>query len=296
MKTEPLRILILEDNSAVIEELKRTIAREFSGAQVTVEVATEKLERLVDLPADRFDVILLDYLCITGGNFHQAPLEHFGIERVISMSSTQRFNDQAVERGAALAIQKPLLVSELPVFAKQIMKAIDRILPKDQARRTDAFVSPSEADKKARERELIEKFLNKAQDFPDWKFAQYDENPDLIYQRDGQQLGFESIIVSIQPDAISCFFDTQLCRVTSPSLDTPDNLEALRQTLLNNLLNHLRRYKVPTIIVVTLIGTELSLAELARHLRLPEITQHNIRDYYLMRGDEIYKVAETQPL
>lgn len=130
MIDRPLRILILEDNEVVIEVLKAAISRHFAGAQLRIERQTDRLADLTPDKAGQFNCILLDYVCLTGGNFHQAPLEAMGIEHVISMSSTDNFNSRAIARGVPVAIKKPLHVAELEDFAKAIVETINRILPK----------------------------------------------------------------------------------------------------------------------------------------------------------------------
>lgn len=296
MRTEPIRILILEDNEAVLKVLKDTIATELTGTQVAIEQTTEHLADLMNISPNGYDVILLDYVCLSGGNFHEAPLEHFGLNKVISMSSSDQFNELAQKRGVTTIVKKPLQVSDLSAFAKDIIKAIDRIVPKDRPRRDDNFVSGAEAVKKSRERDLVEKFLHRTQDFAGWKFAVYDENPDLIYEKNGQQLGFESIIVAADHAIVDCYFNADMCQLTAPALDTATDLARVREALVANVLNHLRHYKIPTVIVVSIIGSTLPLSTIAEHLRLPEMSSSNIRDYYMHRGDEVYKIPEPEKL
>ena len=292
----PLRILILEDNSTVIDALKSAIGRYFVGAQLRIECRTDALDRLSPDQAGRFDVILLDYVCLTGGNFHQAPLEAMGIERVISMSSSDRFNERASARGVTTVVKKPLHSFELTDFTKAVIKAIDQILPKDRQRRADGLNDHSEAQKKQHERELIEKFLARCPDYADYRFLAYDENPDLIYQaaNDLGLCGFESVIIATEPTAIRCYFDTNLCRLTVPTLHNSLDIERLQAALITQVLDHLRPYKLPTVLVLTVIGSQLPLMELVENLRLPEIASANILAYYLINELEVLRLATNK--
>ncbi len=294
MKSEPLRILILEDYQPAIAELMRGLAKHFSGAQVTVIEATDDLAALANEPPNRYDVILLDYYCAAGGNFHAAPLEQFGLKKVISISSTSGGNELARQRGVTRVVPKHH--HDLPGFVHAVIDEIERLLPKDRPRRTDEFASGEERSKKLRERDLIETFLARTTDFAGWKFSFYDENPDLVYVKNGVQLGFESVVVALNSNAADCYFENHTCTLHAPAPAAPEQLKKLREAMVVHVLDHLRQYKIPTVIVLSVIGPVVDLAELARGLRLPELAKENIRDYYLCDAQRVYKVAETPPL
>ncbi|MFO0954932.1 MAG: hypothetical protein U0526_00090 [Candidatus Saccharibacteria bacterium] len=292
MKSEPLRVLILEDYQPAIAELKRGLAKHFSGAQLTIIDTTAHLAALANEPADRFDVILLDYYCAAGGNFHVAPLEKFGLKKVISISSTSGGNAMARARGITRVVTKHH--HDLPGFVRSVIREIERLLPPTRSRRADEFASSEERSKKLRERDLIETFLARTTEFKGWKFSFYDENPDLVYTKAGVQLGFESVVVALNSNAADCYFENHTCTLYAPTPASSEQLERLRQAMVLHVLDHLRHYKIPTIIVLSVIGPPVHLAELARGLRLPELTDENIRDYYLCDARQVYKVAENK--
>ena len=159
-----------------------------------------------------------------------------------------------------------------------------------------ASLPPEERAKKQREYALVEAFLVRAAEFRGWQFSFFDENPDLVYERDGEQLGFESVVIAPDDAAADCFFDANRCELRVPSLDSHERLTLVQAALMQHLLDHLRHYKLPTVIVLTITDDTVNLSELAKNLRLPELKAENIRDYYLTHAHGVYKVRETQPL
>lgn len=156
------------------------------------------------------------------------------------------------------------------------------------------FASFGEQQKKQREYDLIEAFLAICSDFDGWKFSFYDENPDLVYEKEGHQLGFESVVISADDQLTDCYFDAMKCELKVPPLKSEAVVESVRAALATHLLDHLRHYKLPTVIVLTIIDETLALSELAESLRLPELTVENIQDYYLANSQSVYKIPETQ--
>lgn len=292
-KPVPLKILILEDNPDAVEALRSSLSRHFAGAQLTIHEDLSRMAELSHESPDRFDVILLDYYC-GSDTFMRMPLSHFGMHKVIGISSTHHANQIILDAGAQAVVPKTL--RDLSSFSEAVAKEIDRILPKELPRRTDGFASASEEIKKERERALIEKFLAREPDFDGFTFFAYDENPDLIYMKGDDQLGFETVIVALDHATVDCYFDAAHCTLTSPPPEDAATLEKLKAALTEHVLDHLRAYKIPTIIVLTVVGSQIPLAKLAENLALPVLVTHNIQAYYLTNNQVVYKVHTTPPI
>ena len=71
---------------------------------------------------DRYDVILLDRDCKLGGSFHVLDIEKFGADKVISISSTPTWNEEARARGVKRIIPKSF--SDLNGFARDVVSEI----------------------------------------------------------------------------------------------------------------------------------------------------------------------------
>lgn len=148
--------------------------------------------------------------------------------------------------------------------------------------------------KKQRERYLIDQFLAVTPDFDEYEFAFYDENPDLIYQRGGAQLGFESILV-IPTHESRCRLDSATCELQLPlHANIKDNLLTTQLELSRTLFEHLRHYKLPTVIVFTILSPNIQLEQLAAHFALPEVAVHNIVDYFVTNGSRSLKIIKTR--
>jgi hypothetical protein len=70
-------------------------------------------------------------------------------------------------------------------------------------------------------------------------------------------------------------------------------LADVQTELARTLFDHLRHYKLPTIIVFSLPFDNIQLEQIAAHFRLPEVSGHNIVDYYLASSKHYLKLAET---
>ncbi len=152
------------------------------------------------------------------------------------------------------------------------------------------------ANKKLRERSLIEQFLKLTPQFRDYSFGFYDENPDLVYLRAGEQLGFESILV-IPSEGSHCRLDAETCQLWLPLKSTAHhNLVSLQAELARTLFEHLRHYKLPTVIVFSLQAPSVQLEQVAAHFALPEVAEHNIRDYFITDGVRALQLSETRQL
>lgn len=126
------KILILEDD---LEAVSKIMAELYNleghfapyDFDVTVLSTYESVERLIN-PQDKnaYDVILLDRDCKLGGSFHTLDMEKFGVDKIISISSTPTWNEEAKARGVKRIVPKSF--SDLDDFAKNIMEEIKNIL------------------------------------------------------------------------------------------------------------------------------------------------------------------------
>lgn len=126
IKRSPLlfRILVLEDD---LEAASRLLGALFRiephlapyDLDVTLLSTFRSVETLInDHPENDFDIILLDRDCKLGGSFHILDVEHFGIGKVISISSKPEWNQQAQTRGIQHVVPKSF--SDLEGFARNV--------------------------------------------------------------------------------------------------------------------------------------------------------------------------------
>ena len=154
-------------------------------------------------------------------------------------------------------------------------------------------------DKKQREFQLIGQFLQICTDFNGYTFLQFSENPDMIYQKGSQQIGFDSVIISEDQATIDCYFDANMCSIMLPTkLTEAEKSDKIAVFFENKLFKHFRRYSLPTILVFSLVDTEATtlheLVSVAQRFTLPEFDLYNISDYYLCDGKQAVKIAETK--
>jgi hypothetical protein len=154
--------------------------------------------------------------------------------------------------------------------------------------------------KKNRERELVEQFLHICPDFSGYQFKRFEENPDMVYEKNGHELGFDSIIISEDQASVQCHYNPQLCTLSIPSaLAQNERNERITVFFENKLFDHLRRYSLPTVLVFSLVEPKkVGLAELAAiagRFELPEFKMFNIYDYYLCDNTSFVKIKESGP-
>ena len=130
MKT--YKILILEDDFEAVSKIMAELYNlegHFAPMDfdVTVLSTSESVRKLIN-PQDKdaYDVILLDRDCKIQGSFHDLDIEKFGPEKIISISSTPTWNEEAESRGIKRIVPKSF--SDLEGFAKDIMEEIRSIL------------------------------------------------------------------------------------------------------------------------------------------------------------------------
>jgi len=126
------KILILEDDFEAVSKIMAELYNlegHFAPMDfdVTVLSTYESVEKLINpQEADSYDVILLDRDCKMAGSFHILDMEKFGVRKVISISSTPTWNEEAKARGVTRIVPKSF--SDLDGFAKNIMEEIKGIL------------------------------------------------------------------------------------------------------------------------------------------------------------------------
>lgn len=155
---------------------------------------------------------------------------------------------------------------------------------------------PLDPVKKQREKELIDAFVTLCPDFAGWVFESFAENPDAIYKKGDNILGFDSIIISDDQASVQCVYSPELCRLSLPAnLPHQQRLNEIETFFANKLFSHLRRYSVPTILVFTLVDTQSTSFEdivaIAQHFRLPRLEEFNILSYYICDNKNYVKIA-----
>ena len=126
------KILILEDDFEAVSKIMAELYNlegHFAPMDfdVTVLSTYEAVEKLINPQgSDAYDVILLDRDCKMAGSFHILDMEKFGVHKIISISSTPTWNEEARARGVTRVVPKSF--SDLEGFAKNIMVEIKGIL------------------------------------------------------------------------------------------------------------------------------------------------------------------------
>lgn len=132
---ETYKILILEDDLEAVSKITAELynleghfaPKDFD---VTVLSTYESVEKLINpQEKDAYDVILLDRDCKLAGSFHTLDMEKFGVDKIISISSTPTWNEEAQARGVKRIVPKSF--SDLEGFAKKISEEIKNILMKE---------------------------------------------------------------------------------------------------------------------------------------------------------------------
>lgn len=157
---------------------------------------------------------------------------------------------------------------------------------------------PYDKIKKHRERELIEKFLQVCPEYHGWVFQSYAENPDMIYAKGGELLGFDSVIISDDQASVQCVYNPQLCRLSLPAnLPHDERLNQIEIFFANKLFTHLRHYSVPTVLVFTLVDTSGTsfedLVAIAKKFKLPKLNSFKILAYYICDNINYIKIASV---
>ena len=111
MKTT--RILVLEDDlktlSAIMDglfALEEELAGRGDFAVTVFSEYTEVENYLNKLEKSDFDIVLLDRDCKICGSFHVLDFDKFGMDKIISISSTPQWNEEAREAGISRIVPK----------------------------------------------------------------------------------------------------------------------------------------------------------------------------------------------
>ncbi len=128
------KILILEDDFEAVSKIMAELYNlegHFApyDFDVTVLSTSESVRKLIN-PQDKnaYDVILLDRDCKIQGSFHDLDIEKFGPEKIISISSTPTWNEEAQKRGVKKVVPKSF--SDLEGFARDVSEEIKNVLQK----------------------------------------------------------------------------------------------------------------------------------------------------------------------
>lgn len=132
------KILILEDDFEAVSKIMAELYKlegHFAPYDFDVTVLSSSLQvkKLIN-PQDKdaYDVILLDRDCKIQGSFHDLDIEKFGPEKIISISSTPTWNEEAKARGVKRIVPKSF--SDLGGFAQNVAGEIKDILNKKESR------------------------------------------------------------------------------------------------------------------------------------------------------------------
>jgi len=129
--TKSTNILILEDDIKTLQYIF-TILKQIEDEKSILIAATVlpdyiKGEEFINKnPHIKFDLLLLDRDCFLGGSFHNVNLEHFDLNKVISISSVPEYNKQAQERGVKEALWKDY--QNLEDFSLKLKDTINEII------------------------------------------------------------------------------------------------------------------------------------------------------------------------
>lgn len=131
MSFNTVRVLLLEDDLETVSNLSGAIAKleQNLGRDISLVVLSEysMVEEYIN-PDKRhdFDVILLDRDCKMGGSFHALDFEKFGVDKIIAISSTPQWNDEAQARGVDRVVWKDY--ENLDQFATKVIEQVQELL------------------------------------------------------------------------------------------------------------------------------------------------------------------------
>lgn len=110
---ETTRVLILEDDlralSVIMDglfELEEELYGKTDFAVTVFSEYTQAEDYLNNLEKSEFDIVLLDRDCKLGGSFHILDFEKFDKDKIISISSTPQWNEEAKAAGITRNVPK----------------------------------------------------------------------------------------------------------------------------------------------------------------------------------------------
>ncbi len=177
------KILILEDDFEAVSKIMAELYNlegHFAPIDfdVTVLSTDEAVQKLVNPQVpNAYDVILLDRDCKLGGSFHILDMEKFGVHKIISISSTPKWNEEAKARGVTRIVPKSF--SDLEGFAKNVTREIKYLLKrKDEDKNKESnflsFLNGTGADSSGRyieqTLEMEDSELEEIHDYIQWLF------------------------------------------------------------------------------------------------------------------------------
>lgn len=134
MATRTVRILLLEDDLSTVAALTHALydledELLAQGRDISLVVLSEysMVEDYIN-PDSRhaFDLVLLDRDCKMGGSFHALDIEKFGAEKIIAISSTPQWNEDAKSRGVQRIVHKDY--DDIYGFAAKVIKELRAVL------------------------------------------------------------------------------------------------------------------------------------------------------------------------
>ena len=133
---QTIRTLILEDDIETLsvllkglrglEENLESSTPPQNLALTILSECTQVEEYINKCDKDRFDIILLDRDCKSGGSFHTLDIEKIGAEKIIGISGMPNYNEELKKRGVTKIIDKTL--DDLETFTQKVIPLITRTL------------------------------------------------------------------------------------------------------------------------------------------------------------------------
>ena len=131
MKT--LRVLILEDDLETVSvlyrmlfDLEETSDHAWEFAVTTLAEYTQVREYVNKMAEDHWDIILLDRDCKACGSFHVLDIETFSPAKIVSISSTPQWNEEAKARGVSRIVLKNY--ENLEEFSGKVAEQVKEML------------------------------------------------------------------------------------------------------------------------------------------------------------------------
>jgi len=125
MKT--YKTLILEDDLETVGKLMIGLHKLENELPVAFDVTSLSTYKAVEAlinpqEASAYDLVLLDRDCKLGGSFQVLDMERFGVDKIISISSTPQWNKEAQARGVKRVVLKDFI--NLDSFVNDVMSEI----------------------------------------------------------------------------------------------------------------------------------------------------------------------------
>lgn len=129
-----LNVLILEDDLETLENILRVLREIENEKRISIAptilpdyLKTEKF--INNNPEIKFDILLLDRDCFLGGSFHTVDLKNFDLDKIISISSVPKYNEQAEAKGIKKSIWKDY--SNLSDFSNKLKEELLILISKE---------------------------------------------------------------------------------------------------------------------------------------------------------------------